>query len=73
MNFIGNLKEEMMKKNEEHYLTNAAEEEKITIQTDGTIPNMKNIPGDSIDEYTNLKKANTIIGEKEIGQQNENL
>jgi hypothetical protein len=71
--FYWKLREEIMKKNEERYLTNAAEEEKITIQTDGTSPNLKNIPGDSIDGYTNLKTANSITGEKEIGQQNENL
>lgn len=63
----------MMKEKEEQYLTNAPKEEKFTIQTDDTIPNLKNIPGDSIDEYTDLKKANTILAEKEIGQQNENL
>ena len=63
----------MMKEKEEQYLTNAPKEEKVTIQTDDTIPNLKNIPGDSIDDYTDLKKANTILAEKEIGQQNENL
>ncbi|MDQ0218361.1 hypothetical protein ELQ35_12300 [Peribacillus cavernae] len=61
-----------MKKREEQFLTNASKEKQFTIESD-TFPNLKNIPGDSVDEYTDLKTANIILAGEEIGQQNENL
>ncbi|AIE60056.1 hypothetical protein BMMGA3_08250 [Bacillus methanolicus MGA3] len=63
----------MMREKEENYLTHAPNNREFTIQTDGVFPNMKNIPGDSVDVYQDLKEANTIVAGKEIGQQNENL
>ncbi len=59
-------------KKEEQYLTNAPTKEKMTLQTDGTFPNMRNINGDSVNEHKNQEVANSIIAEKEIGQQQEN-
>lgn len=61
-----------MKKDEE-YLTQAAKGEQITIDTDGRSPNLKNYPGDSVDEHEQLETANAIISGEEIRQQNENL
>ncbi|HZH58125.1 MAG TPA: hypothetical protein VEY70_00800 [Metabacillus sp.] len=58
---------------EEQYLTNAPTEEKITIQTDSTFPNQKNIDGDSVNKHKQEEVANSIIAEKEISQQQENL
>jgi hypothetical protein len=57
----------------ENYLTNAPKKEQITLQTDGTFPNQKNINGDSVNEHKNIEVANSLIAEKEIGQQHENL
>lgn len=57
----------------DNYLTNAPKEENITIQNDGTYPNLKNVSGDSVDEHKNQEVANSLIAEKEIGQQRENL
>ncbi|QGQ46013.1 hypothetical protein [Metabacillus sediminilitoris] len=57
----------------ENYLTNAPKKERITIQTTGTALNLKHVAGDSVNEHKNLEDANSIISEKEIGQQNENL
>ncbi|CAH0345701.1 hypothetical protein [Bacillus sp. CECT 9360] len=59
-----------MEKREDQFLTNAPKEEKLTIETD---PNRKTVPGDSVDEYMELKTANGILAEDEIAQQNENL
>lgn len=33
----------------------------------------KDIRGDSIDQLSNIEFANSILAQKEIGQQNENL
>ncbi|WP_226666585.1 hypothetical protein [Metabacillus litoralis] len=57
----------------ENYLTNAPKEEKITVQNDETFPNLKSIAGDSVDAHKNQEVANSLIAEKEIGQQQENL
>ena len=57
----------------EDYLTNAPKEKLITVNTGAVFPNLKNVPGDSVDEHEALEEANTIIAEGEIGQQNENL
>ena len=57
----------------EKYLTTAPEEPKVTIENDSRYPNLKSVPGNSIDEYNELKEANVIFAEKEIQQQNENL
>lgn len=59
----------MDKKN---YLTHAPKQEEITLQTDSTYPNLKNIAGDSVNEHKNQEVANSLIAEKEIGQQREN-
>lgn len=37
------------------------------------IPNLKNIRGDSVNEYKELEEANILITGDEIKQQNENL
>lgn len=57
----------------ETYLTNAPKKEQITLQTDGTFPNQKNVDGDSVNEHKNEEVANSIFAEKEIRQQQENL
>jgi hypothetical protein len=69
------LKKEIspMEKSEERFLTNAPKEKKLTIFSDQTFPNLKNTPGDSVDEYAELKTANGILAGEEIRQQNENL
>ncbi|WP_371321687.1 hypothetical protein [Robertmurraya korlensis] len=64
--------DDMVKKNNE-YLTNAAKQNQVTIQNGGDFPNLKNIPGDSVDEHKNQEVANQIITGDEIKQQNENL
>lgn len=60
-------------KKEKEYLTNAASKSQMTIQNGGDFPNLKNIPGDSVDEHKELELANAIISGDEIHQQNENL
>ncbi|WP_110927459.1 hypothetical protein [Bacillus massiliglaciei] len=62
----------MAKKKDHTYTANGRDKQAVTIQTDNQYPNKKFIPGDSIDEYTDLKDANQYIAEKEIGQQMEN-
>lgn len=37
------------------------------------IKNSNKVTGDSINEHRIIESANILIGEKEIGQQNENL
>ena len=59
--------------NEEQYLSNAPKEKNFTIQTDSTFPNLKNIEGDSVNKHRQQEVANSIIAEKEISQQQENL
>ncbi|MGJ9386156.1 hypothetical protein [Salipaludibacillus sp. CF4.18] len=48
-------------------LTNAPKKEKITLSSDA-----RQIPGDSVDEYTELREVNLGLAEKELRQQNEN-
>jgi hypothetical protein len=55
------------------YLTTAPKERQITIQNGAVFPNLKNVPGDSVDEHEYLEEANSILAAGEIGQQNENL
>ncbi|WP_066370302.1 hypothetical protein [Neobacillus fumarioli] len=55
------------------YLTTAPKERLITIQNGAVFPNLKHVPGDSVDEHEYLKEANSILAAGEIGQQNENL
>ena len=57
----------------EKYLTTAPEEKKVTIENDSRYPNLKNVPGNSVDGYNDLKDANAILAREEIKQQNENL
>jgi hypothetical protein len=57
----------------EDYLTTAPKRTVMTINNGAIFPNLKNVPGDSVDEHARLEEANTIIGASEIGQQNENL
>ncbi|MDP4105324.1 MAG: hypothetical protein Q8935_10235 [Bacillota bacterium] len=57
----------------EDYLTNAPKKVQVTINNGSIFPNLKNIPGDSVDQHASLKEANTIISGDEIHQQNENL
>ncbi|MFF5396498.1 hypothetical protein ACFY5J_03755 [Peribacillus butanolivorans] len=60
----------MTKKQE--FLTNGMGKRVITVQTDNIYPNPRNVPGDSVDEYSVLKDGNQYLAEKEIAQQNEN-
>ena len=60
-------------KKEEEYLTTAPEERKVTIENDSKFPNLKSVPGNSVDAYNDLKEANAIFAREEIKQQNENL
>ncbi|WP_174733121.1 hypothetical protein [Mesobacillus harenae] len=60
-------------KKEKEYLTQAPEENAISIETDGRGPNLRNYPGDSVNEHKNLETANILITGDEIRQQNENL
>ncbi|MCM3714866.1 hypothetical protein [Halalkalibacter oceani] len=57
----------------EQYGNSADAKEQVTIQTDDSLPNRKNIPGDSVDAHKELEKANAAITGEEIKQQNENL
>ncbi len=61
----------MVKK--EDYLTTAPKKQQITINKGAVFPNLKNVPGDSVDEHEFLEEANTLITGEEIRQQNENL
>ncbi|RFU69816.1 hypothetical protein D0469_08695 [Peribacillus saganii] len=60
-------------KNTKQYSTNAPEESVMTVQTGGNFPNLKHIPGDSVDGHEDQEIANSIIGGEEIRQQNDNL
>ncbi|WP_042455763.1 hypothetical protein [Neobacillus dielmonensis] len=55
------------------YLTTAPKDRLFTINNGAVFPNLKNIPGESVDEHEFLEEANTLIAGAEIGQQNENL
>ncbi|MED4204015.1 hypothetical protein [Neobacillus mesonae] len=55
------------------FLTTAPKQQQITLNNGNSYPNLKNIPGDSVDEHKQLEEANTIITGDEIRQQNENL
>jgi hypothetical protein len=57
----------------DQYLTNSPVSEQVTIQSSETIPNSKNIPGNSVDSHKELELANAILTGDEIKQQNENL
>lgn len=61
-----------MKNKKEHFSTQAPKKEQVTIGTNENYPNMKNYPGDSVNEHEQLETANSIIAEGEIGQQREN-
>ncbi|WP_416825228.1 hypothetical protein [Ectobacillus polymachus] len=63
----------MARDKEEDYLTTAPKKQQVMINTENTFPDMKNIPGNSVDEHRSLEEANAIIAQNEIGQQNENL
>jgi hypothetical protein len=58
---------------EKDYLTTAPQKAQVTINNGGLFPNLKNSPGDSVDQHEHLEEANTIISGDEIRQQNENL
>lgn len=66
-------KGECIVQKEDQYLSNAPKGQKMTIQTDSTFPNLKNIDGDSVNKHKQQEVANSLIAEKEIGQQQENL
>ncbi|MBD1381721.1 hypothetical protein [Metabacillus arenae] len=55
------------------FMPQSTKKTEITIQTDETYPNQRNIAGNSVDEHKNLEIANAIISGDEIKQQNENL
>lgn len=56
----------------EEFITNAPQTKDFTVRSGTRQGGQAYIPGDSIDGYTDLKTANTILSEKEIGQQREN-
>ena len=57
----------------EKYLTTAPEEPKLTIENGSRYPNLKSVPGNSVDQFNELKESNAFLAQKEIKQQNENL
>lgn len=57
----------------ENYLTTAPKKEQVSIENGSIFPNLKNVPGDSVNEHKELEEANIIITGDEIKQQNENL
>jgi hypothetical protein len=59
------------KKND--YLTTAPKKEQMAIENGSMFPNLKSVPGDSVNEHKELEEANIIITGDEIKQQNENL
>lgn len=61
-----------MEKKDEDFLTQAPKTEQVTVGTNNNYPNLKNYPGDSVNEHEQLESANAIIAEGEIGQQHEN-
>lgn len=56
-----------------NYETTAPKQSTVTIQTDNALPNLKSIPGDSVNEHKQLELSNAITAGDEIKQQNENL
>ncbi len=63
----------MARAKKEDYLTTAPKNAQVTINNGSIFPNLKHIPGDSVDEHKFMEEANTIISGDEIRQQNENL
>lgn len=57
----------------EDYITTAPKKAQVTINNGSIFPNLKNVPGDSVDQHEYLEEANSIITGDEIRQQNENL
>lgn len=57
----------------DQYLTNSPARTQVSIQSSESIPNSKNIPGDSVESHKELELANAILSGDEIKQQNENL
>lgn len=57
----------------EDYLTTAPKKDQVTINNGSIFPNLKHVPGDSVDQHEALEEANSIITGDEIRQQNENL
>jgi hypothetical protein len=62
----------MMAKKED-YLTTAPKNQQVTIANSNNFPNLKHLPGDSVEEYEYQKEANLMLTGDEIHQQNENL
>lgn len=54
-------------------ITTAPNQPEFTNQTDKGFPNLKTVPGRSIEEHRKIEFANEIIAGEEIKQQNENL
>ncbi|APH04779.1 hypothetical protein A9C19_08485 [Bacillus weihaiensis] len=74
---MGTIKKSLLNKEgdkmREKYVTNSPRKKELTIQTDSSYPNLKNIDGDSVDEHKNMEVANALLAHKEIAQQQENL
>jgi hypothetical protein len=45
----------MAKANKEDYLTTAPQKERFTINNGSTFPNLKNVPGDSVNKHKLLE------------------
>ncbi|WML31036.1 hypothetical protein RCG24_03820 [Neobacillus sp. OS1-32] len=63
----------MAKSKNKDYLTTAPKKQQLTINNGAVYPNLKNVPGDSVDEHKALEEANSLVTGDEIRQQNENL
>jgi len=57
----------------EDYLTTSPQKRQMTVENGSIFPNLKNVPGNSVNEHKELEEANAIITGDEIRQQNENL
>lgn len=60
-----------LKNRDKEYLTHAPKSENFSVASKA-YPNLKNYPGDSVNEHERMETANAIIAEGEIGQQREN-
>ncbi|WML47943.1 hypothetical protein RCG23_21960 [Neobacillus sp. PS3-34] len=61
-----------MKKNE-GFQEAVPDRPQMTVDSSGRFREQKIVPGDSVEEHKYLETANSLLGGKEIRQQNENL
>ena len=58
--------------NKRGFSTNAPNKPEFTVENGNRYPNLRHIPGDSVDSHSVIKSANQYLAGKELGQQNEN-